>query len=83
MRKRSQNLRDCSGIGDSSVVGHLRSAKECDRPSDFWSCIHIAHPDGLLIPFDTYNLFYREGSAGYEKVIQMNQLQSSQQTLTQ
>ena len=25
------------------------------------SCIHIVHPDGRLIPFDTYNLFYREG----------------------
>ena len=37
------------------------------------SCIHIAHPDGRIIPFDTYNLFYREGSAGYEKVMQMNQ----------
>lgn len=24
------------------------------------SCIHIAHPDGRLIPFDTYNLFYRD-----------------------
>lgn len=47
------------------------------------SCIHIAHPDGRIIPFDTYNLFYREGSAGYEKVIQMNQIQSPQQTLTQ
>jgi 7,8-dihydro-6-hydroxymethylpterin dimethyltransferase len=23
------------------------------------SCIHIVHPDGRLIPFDTYNLFYR------------------------
>jgi 7,8-dihydro-6-hydroxymethylpterin dimethyltransferase len=23
------------------------------------SCIHIAHPDGRIIPFDTYNLFYR------------------------
>lgn len=31
------------------------------------SCIHIAHPDGRLIPFDTYNLFYREGSAGYDQ----------------
>lgn len=29
------------------------------------SCIHIAHPDGRIIPFDTYNLFYRPGSAGY------------------
>jgi 7,8-dihydro-6-hydroxymethylpterin dimethyltransferase len=28
------------------------------------SCIHIVHPDGRVIPFDTYNLFYREGSAG-------------------
>ncbi|MBI5770205.1 MAG: radical SAM protein [Verrucomicrobia bacterium] len=25
------------------------------------SCIHIVHPDGRIIPFDTYNLFYREG----------------------
>jgi len=31
----------------------LRSVKK--------SCIHIAHPDGeRLIPFDTYNLFYRD-----------------------
>ena len=25
------------------------------------TCVHIAHPDGKrLIPFDTYNLFYRD-----------------------
>ncbi len=25
------------------------------------SCVHIAHPDGQrIIPFDTYNLFYRD-----------------------
>jgi 7,8-dihydro-6-hydroxymethylpterin dimethyltransferase len=35
------------------------------------SCIHIAHPDGRIIPFDTYNLFYREGSEGYAKITQM------------
>ena len=24
------------------------------------TCVHIAHPDGKrLIPFDTYNMFYR------------------------
>jgi 7,8-dihydro-6-hydroxymethylpterin dimethyltransferase len=28
------------------------------------SCIHIVHPDGRIIPFDTFNLFYRSGSAG-------------------
>jgi uncharacterized radical SAM superfamily Fe-S cluster-containing enzyme len=25
------------------------------------TCVHIAHPDGRIIPFDTYNLFYRGG----------------------
>lgn len=24
------------------------------------TCVHIAHPDGRMIPFDTYNLFYRD-----------------------
>ncbi|MEO0457683.1 MAG: radical SAM protein, partial [Cyanobacteria bacterium P01_A01_bin.114] len=32
------------------------------------SCIHIVHPDGRLIPFDTYNLFYREGAQGYDLI---------------
>lgn len=32
------------------------------------SCIHIVHPDGRIIPFDTFNMFYREGSAGYQLV---------------
>lgn len=25
------------------------------------SCVHIVHPDGRIIPFDTYNMFYRPG----------------------
>lgn len=32
------------------------------------SCIHIVHPDGRIIPFDTFNMFYREGSAGHSLV---------------
>jgi uncharacterized radical SAM superfamily Fe-S cluster-containing enzyme len=28
------------------------------------TCVHIAHPDGRIIPFDTYNMFYRNGSNG-------------------
>jgi 7,8-dihydro-6-hydroxymethylpterin dimethyltransferase len=32
------------------------------------SCIHIVHPDGRIIPFDTFNMFYRQGSAGYHLV---------------
>lgn len=37
------------------------------------SCIHIVHPDGRIIPFDTYNLFYREGSAGQAMVTALQQ----------
>jgi uncharacterized radical SAM superfamily Fe-S cluster-containing enzyme len=29
------------------------------------SCVHIAQPDGKLIPFDTFNLFYRDDRAAY------------------
>jgi 7,8-dihydro-6-hydroxymethylpterin dimethyltransferase len=36
------------------------------------SCIHIVHPDGRIIPFDTYNLFYREGSRGRHLVKENN-----------
>ena len=25
------------------------------------SCIHFVTPNGQIIPFDTYNLFYRNG----------------------
>ncbi|MBY0404136.1 MAG: radical SAM protein, partial [Cyanobacteria bacterium] len=30
------------------------------------SCIHIVHPDGRIIPFDTYNIFYRNNEAFVE-----------------
>ena len=32
------------------------------------SCIHFATPDGRMIPFDTYNTFYREGAQGSAKL---------------
>ena len=28
------------------------------------SCVHFVQPDGTIIPFDTFNLFYRPGAAG-------------------
>jgi 7,8-dihydro-6-hydroxymethylpterin dimethyltransferase len=28
------------------------------------SCIHMAQTNGQLIPFDTFNIFYRDGAAG-------------------
>jgi hypothetical protein len=24
------------------------------------TCVHIVHPDGRIIPFDTFNMFYRD-----------------------
>jgi uncharacterized radical SAM superfamily Fe-S cluster-containing enzyme len=32
------------------------------------SCIHFATPDGRMIPFDTYNTFYRQGAPGSAKL---------------
>jgi 7,8-dihydro-6-hydroxymethylpterin dimethyltransferase len=31
------------------------------------SCVHIVHPDGRIIPFDTFNMFYRDEK---EKMLQ-------------
>ena len=33
------------------------------------SCIHFALPDGRLIPFESYNLFYRDGRESLLKTI--------------
>lgn len=30
------------------------------------SCVHFVEPDGRIIPFDTYNTFYRPGAEGAE-----------------
>jgi uncharacterized radical SAM superfamily Fe-S cluster-containing enzyme len=30
------------------------------------SCVHFVEPNGRIIPFDTYNTFYRPGAAGAE-----------------
>ena len=28
------------------------------------SCVHFVQPDGTILPFDTYNTFYRPGAPG-------------------
>ena len=42
------------------LIVQFMDAHSFDVRSVKKSCIHIAHPDGRLIPFDTYNLFYRD-----------------------
>ena len=42
------------------IIMQFMDAHGFDVRSVKKSCVHIAHPDGRLIPFDTYNLFYRD-----------------------
>lgn len=43
------------------IIMQFLDAYNFDVRSVKKSCVHIAHPDGRIIPFDTYNLFYRDG----------------------
>jgi len=36
------------------------------------SCVHIAQPDGRMIPFDTFNLFYRDGREATLQALRAN-----------
>jgi len=43
------------------VIMKFLDRHDLDLRSVRKSCVHIAHPDGKrVIPFDTYNLFYRD-----------------------
>jgi hypothetical protein len=42
------------------IIMEFADAHAFDLRSVKKSCVHIVHPDGRLIPFDTYNLFYRD-----------------------
>jgi len=42
------------------LIVEFIDAQSFDLRSVKKTCIHIAHPDGRLIPFDTFNMFYRD-----------------------
>jgi len=42
------------------LIVEFIDAQSFDLRSIKKTCIHIAHPDGRLIPFDTFNMFYRD-----------------------
>ena len=54
-----------AGIGYDSlfrvIIMQFIDAASFDLRSVKKTCVHIVHPDGRIIPFDTYNLFYRDG----------------------
>ena len=42
------------------------------------SCVHFVTGDGQIIPFDTYNTFYREGAEGADVVARHRALAAGQ-----
>jgi uncharacterized radical SAM superfamily Fe-S cluster-containing enzyme len=42
------------------IIMQFIDAHSFDVRSVKKTCVHVVHPDGRLIPFDTYNLFYRD-----------------------
>ncbi len=52
-------------LGYSSVfrvmIVQFMDAVSMDLRAVQRSCIHIVHPDGRIVPFDTFNLFHRPG----------------------
>jgi len=45
------------------IIMKFMDAYDLDIRSVKKSCVHIVHPDGRIIPFDTFNMFYRDGKA--------------------
>lgn len=52
------------------IIMQFLDAYNFDVRSVKKSCVHIVHPDGRIIPFDTYNLFYRDGKEARLKELQ-------------
>lgn len=42
------------------IIMQFLDAYNFDVRSVKKTCVHIVHPDGRIIPFDTYNMFYRD-----------------------
>lgn len=43
------------------IIMNFMDAHDFDVRAIKKSCVHIVHPDGRIIPFETMNLFYRDG----------------------
>ena len=56
------------------IIMKFMDAYDLDIRSVKKSCVHIVHPDGRIIPFDTFNMFYRDGKEEQLKHLQRNEL---------
>ncbi len=59
------------------IIMQFLDAHNFDVRSVKKTCVHIVHPDGRIIPFDTFNLFYRD-----EKHAYLDRLRGEQPSLT-
>lgn len=55
------------------LINHFIDAHSFETRSIKKTCVHIAQPDGRMIPFDTFNLFYRDALA-QERLTPLRQL---------
>jgi uncharacterized radical SAM superfamily Fe-S cluster-containing enzyme len=57
-----------AGVGYENIfriiIMQFLDAHNFDVRSVKKTCVHIVHPDGRIIPFDTFNMFYRDGKEG-------------------
>jgi uncharacterized radical SAM superfamily Fe-S cluster-containing enzyme len=51
------------------IIMQFLDAYNFDVRSVKKTCVHIVHPDGRIIPFDTFNMFYRDGRENQLKEI--------------
>lgn len=52
------------------IIMKFMDAWDLDVRSVKKSCVHIVHPDGRIIPFDTFNMFYRDDREQHLKQLQ-------------
>ena len=52
------------------IIMQFLDAYNFDVRSVKKTCVHIVHPDGRIIPFDTFNMFYRDGKEKRLKELQ-------------
>ena len=60
------------------IIMQFLDAYNFDVRSVKKTCVHIVHPDGRIIPFDTFNMFYRD-----DKETRLKQLQGDVEKLVQ
>ena len=61
------------------LIIQFMDAQNFDVRSVKKSCIHIVHPDGRIIPFDTFNMFYRDDKEALLKTLKEEIEPGSQQ----